>query len=810
MAARKRRSKVDSSSFQVADANDGGLAKHKNKSSKGNEVLQPKPSRNTKSSVRRISKKVVKPKGAPVKSNVGKMKRLVEDKEVEADVEADVEGNESEKANESKKDNESEEAEEIEEDKESEVAKEVVKDVKTKVVKGKKKVVLSKSKKRNKKVEADVKGNESEADESEEEVVKDVKTNIVNGKCTKGNNKGVDSKAKKLKYVFDFSEEQKVSKPKKVYKKKQVSESSSSYEDEKPLKIKKRSKKKSKKPLTAEQIKKIKYFDDLPGVRSRTVPSSLFTAIRDSQVDMESFMSDIGFFSLHNVYIKTLPRRFARFMVRAFSASSYEFKLEKGITCVTPEKVHEILGVPLGGTFIFDLPEKPLDDPFVKEWFKQFDRKPLKKICACDIAEKLVLTFKVNFLMLFANVMSTADTKKAIVNLTELEIQDQVISKLDLHGELTESELDQIEEFYSMIEEKISMISAEKIALEDLSKKANAEFSNDEKVIELCEKYRILFKESVFVEDFQAHIDDFDNNDNDGGGKNDVYGSDNVGKKKESVAKDVVNAKKDGVIAEKDDMNVVQEGEADVNEEPEDMLDEETFTQWIEKNIDWVGEWKVFLDEISAQFEHDVTSSSLSGVDLALFPICSSGHFYVVVFHLKSPSMMMILDNSNCGETCNSKYKAVCEPLKKFFAMHLKNYNHPKHISIAKLKHRIPKLKWSTTKNHSDCEVFTMIHLEHYFGKPVGQWDFGLCKELDEQVSMLRRMRFKIATTILLHEFNVHAEKMFDLTFKLESKNDKQTRISIIVNAIKDMDEHDPGKTNNFVENHEEDALKNK
>nr|GEX36511.1 hypothetical protein [Tanacetum cinerariifolium] len=777
-----------------------GLVKHKMKSYKGNEVLQPKPSRNTKSSVRRISKEVVKPK----------------------------EGNESEKANESKKDNESEEAEEIEEDKESEVAKEVVKDVKTKVVKGKKKVVLSNSKKRNKEVEDDVKGNESEADESEEEVVKDVKN----------------------KYC------------------------------------------------------------------KWTVPSSLFAAIRDSQVDMESFLSDIGFSSLHNVYIETLPQRFARFVVRAFR-------------------------VPLGGTSIFDLPEMPLDGLFVKEWFKQFDPKPLKKIRACDIAEKLVLTktvdfmFKVNFLMLFANVMSTADTKKAIVNLTvlrriredtnitgidwcgfinkclhgkpytvggfyigpqELEIQDQVISKLDLHKEWTDSELDQTEDFYdvrenmsetrtssvpptdkksfySIIEERISMISAEKITLEDLLKRANAKFSNDEKVIELCEKYRRLFKESVFVEDFQAHIYDFDNNDNDGGGKNDVH------------------------------------GEADVNEELEDMLDEEIFTQWIEKisiglggrfacvasgcsadiscvssdssmmvtrsspnkrivkpptyltspymnkrtkvtslikrlefvleshmisneshmisyesrviflihtkaiiewTIDEEQQWKVFSDEISALFEHDVTYSSILGVDLAFFPICASRRFYVVVFHLKSPSAMMILDNSNFGETYNSKYKAVCEPLKKFFAMHLKNYNHPKHIFVAKLKHRISKLKWSTTKNHSDCGVFTMIHLEHYFGKPVGQWDFGLCKELDEQVLMLRHIRFKIPTKILLHEFNVHAEKMFDLVFKCESENDKQTRISIIVNAIKNMDERDPAKTKTFVENHEEDALKNK
>nr|GEZ67517.1 hypothetical protein [Tanacetum cinerariifolium] len=142
MVASKHKLKIDSSSIQ------GGLVKHKKNSSMGNDVFQPNLSRNTKSSIKRLSKEVVKPKGALVKFNVGKRKRFVEDKEVEAD----VEGNESE-ADESKKANESEEAEKIKEDKESEVAKELVKDVKTKVVKGKgkkgnNKRVVSKAKKR--------------------------------------------------------------------------------------------------------------------------------------------------------------------------------------------------------------------------------------------------------------------------------------------------------------------------------------------------------------------------------------------------------------------------------------------------------------------------------------------------------------------------------------------------------------------------------------------------------------------------------------------------------------------------------------
>ena len=60
------------------------------------------------------------------------------------------------------------------------------------------------------------------------------------------------------------------------------------------------------------------------------------------------------------------------------------------------------------------------------------------------------------------------------------------------------------------------------------------------------------------------------------------------------------------------------------------------------------------------------------------------------------------------------------------------------------------------------------------------------------QVSLLRRMRFKIATKILLHELNLHSQKMYDLALKFQSEIPEQTRISIIVNAIKNSADRDP------------------
>ncbi|GJU35134.1 hypothetical protein Tco_1183488 [Tanacetum coccineum] len=51
--------------------------------------------------------------------------------------------------------------------------------------------------------------------------------------------------------------------------------------------------------------------------------------------------------------------------------------------------------------------------------------------------------------------------------------------------------------------------------------------------------------------------------------------------------------------------------------------------------------------------------------------------------------------------------------------------------------------------------------------------------------------------------------KMFDLAYKFEIENDEKTRISIIMNAIKNMTERDPTMMKTVVENQKGDAAKN-
>ena len=62
--------------------------------------------------------------------------------------------------------------------------------------------------------------------------------------------------------------------------------------------------------------------------------------------------------------------------------------------------------------------------------------------------------------------------------------------------------------------------------------------------------------------------------------------------------------------------------------------------------------------------------------------------------------------------------------------------------------------------------------------------------ESKEQFDLLRRLRFKFATKMLLHEHNVHREKMIDEAEEFD-KVDREKMIEIIVQAIKNRKERE-------------------
>ena len=124
------------------------------------------------------------------------------------------------------------------------------------------------------------------------------------------------------------------------------------------------------------------------------------------------------------------------------------------------------------------------------------------------------------------------------------------------------------------------------------------------------------------------------------------------------------------------------------------------------------------------------------------------------------------------------------------FASHLKLHHHKRYASIKKLIPKIPRLKWSTSSNYLDCGIFAMLHMESYMGEAPSKWDCGLVAESKDQLDMLRRLIFKFATKMLLHELNVHREKMLDEAKEFE-KLDSKLKMQIIVQARMNRKQHE-------------------
>ncbi|GKB04789.1 hypothetical protein Tco_0832984, partial [Tanacetum coccineum] len=153
--------------------------------------------------------------------------------------------------------------------------------------------------------------------------------------------------------------------------------------------------------------------------------------------------------------------------------------------------------------------------------------------------------------------------------------------------------------------------------------------------------------------------------------------------------------------------------------------------------------WENFSAQVSAQFKDNVNGLALNGIDL-----------------------------------------------KKLFTRHLKLYGHQRHSKIQRLKAKILKMKWKTKTNFRDCGIFTMLHMESYIGQTAKSWDCGLVAESKLQCDMLRRLRFKYAIKILLHEINVHAPKMLELAKEFD-KLDSREKLSIVVGAVKKREERE-------------------
>ncbi|GJW09016.1 peptidase C48, SUMO/sentrin/Ubl1 [Tanacetum coccineum] len=77
-------------------------------------------------------------------------------------------------------------------------------------------------------------------------------------------------------------------------------------------------------------------------------------------------------------------------------------------------------------------------------------------------------------------------------------------------------------------------------------------------------------------------------------------------------------------------------------------------TKEIDKKID--AQYDRFHEMLLIQMENDVEKMQMEDVELAFFPIIAHGHYYLIVFNLKT-GKAVIIDNSESDATYEGKYK---------------------------------------------------------------------------------------------------------------------------------------------------------
>nr|GEW75973.1 ulp1 protease family, C-terminal catalytic domain-containing protein [Tanacetum cinerariifolium] len=516
---------------------------------------------------------------------------------------------------------------------------------------------------------------------------------------------------------------------------------------------------------------------DFPSFRARKTPSSLFSAIKNSRVDILRFLTDIGFSSMYNVSIDQLLSKLGWFVVSMFSTQSYMLSFDTG------DKIEKLVA-----------------------------------------AKEIDFLFKVNFLTLFTNTMGKADrmkgklpsrtnhylgslrflillyldstkfdrshvvrTRPTIKNWStylmkqrqELELKYRVLGLLDLHVKWTKAEA-----LFKRAKEKLAVICFERVLLESLMRKVSSDYPGDGKIVELQEKYIQVFGNPIsFDVDVDAGNDH--NRDDDGDDDNDNDSDGNEDEEEVNEGDKDLNESNSSFGFSKISLDDFRNDSSLTGIESVDPTEQETI---VEVNLpkecelgDLIGDNSTTLEAMNQEITpvklptQKASPGPKKGRETFFLPlnpymnkktnlviqsksheIHSESHviyseFHVIHFESHSKSMfdgtLASFDAKweSFSNQVNAQFKGNKGglalggiDLKKLFARHLKQYGHIRHTQVAKVKQTIPKLKWKTKENFHDCGIFTMLHMETFDGGPASNLDCGLPVESQLQRDMLR------------------------------------------------------------------------
>jgi hypothetical protein len=138
-----------------------------------------------------------------------------------------------------------------------------------------------------------------------------------------------------------------------------------------------------------------------------------------------------------------IPGAITYYMLKKFDPMTKTIKMHCGKVRVTRESVNDMLGLPMGGTKIDDLPFTTEHYLSFVEWTKQFRNN--KNIRITDIKSKIVLTkeadmnFKLNFIAVMINSLIGTSSSQTNIHAIKFITKDTCIRDIDWCSMLIDS-----------------------------------------------------------------------------------------------------------------------------------------------------------------------------------------------------------------------------------------------------------------------------------------------------------------------------------------------------------------------------------
>nr|GEV06822.1 ankyrin repeat-containing domain, PGG domain protein [Tanacetum cinerariifolium] len=282
----------------------------------------------------------------------------------------------------------------------------------------------------------------------------------------------------------------------------------------------------------AEKDKKTTKKVTYPTCIAQSSPKSLFEAINCLIEERKRYLKQIGFERYINIPIVELPATLAYHVIKNFHTPSMELRLQKGSIKATRQKVHDILGIPMGNRKLEVLEQKDANDPFITEWEEQYShiQKPTPPAIALQMLgrHEADFMFKMNFITLFGSTMGTLEnggkvpTKllkciKEEVDITEIDWCDYILDSLRTNR-VTKFEDDQM--MFDFYEQYKAMFNDAEFNLyesskdEDSDNDSDQDNDNNKDDEEEPNNYKAMFSDAEFNL-YESSKDEDSNNDND-------------------------------------------------------------------------------------------------------------------------------------------------------------------------------------------------------------------------------------------------------------------------------------------------------